>query len=102
VDLNLLRANSLYSSSFDLDSIDRLIKENGRRRGWLIFYTHDISEQPSAFGCRPGEFESVVKLAVKTRARIMPVGQAVLGAAAALDPALLGQGTCRVHTIHGN
>jgi peptidoglycan/xylan/chitin deacetylase (PgdA/CDA1 family) len=81
VDLNLLRANSLYSSSFHLDSIDRLLALNEERRGWLIFYTHDISMNPSAFGCRPFEFEDVVKLAIKRSAKILPVGQVVLSAA---------------------
>src|ERR1700733_8496306 len=63
VDLSLLRANSLYSQAFDLDSVDRLLKENQRRRGWVIFYTHDVSENPSPFGCRPGQLEKVVQLA---------------------------------------
>jgi peptidoglycan/xylan/chitin deacetylase (PgdA/CDA1 family) len=80
VDLNLLRANSLYSLSFDLGYIESLFKANEKCKGWLIFYTHDISENPSAFGCRPGEFESVVKLAVRGQKTIQPVGQVVLSA----------------------
>jgi hypothetical protein len=43
-DLNLLLANSIYSHDFDLVSIEALIQENDRRRGWLIFYTHDLHE----------------------------------------------------------
>jgi peptidoglycan/xylan/chitin deacetylase (PgdA/CDA1 family) len=77
VDLNLLRANSLYSCCFDIDAIDRLFEANEGCKGWLIFYTHDISENPSSFGCKPGEFESVVKLAVQRQVAILPVGQAV-------------------------
>lgn len=84
VDLNFLRANSLYSSSLDLESIDRLLAMNEERQGWLIFYTHDISKDPSAYGCKPFEFESVVKLALKRRARVLPVGQVVLSAAGAI------------------
>lgn len=75
VDLNLLRANFLYSYCFDLDVIERLFEANQRCKGWLIFYTHDISDHPSSFGCKPGEFESVVKLAVKRKVTILPVGQ---------------------------
>lgn len=77
VDLNLLRANSLYSCSFDIIAIERLLEANEKCKGWLIFYTHDISENPSPFGCKPGEFESVVKLAVKRQVPIVPMGQAV-------------------------
>jgi hypothetical protein len=78
VDLNLLRANSLYSCCFDLDVIDRLFEANERRKGWLIFYTHDISENPSSFGCKPGEFESVVKLAVTKQVSILSVGEVLM------------------------
>jgi peptidoglycan/xylan/chitin deacetylase (PgdA/CDA1 family) len=55
VDLNLLRANSLYCGAFDFDTIGRLLKENSQRRGWLISYTHDISERPSPHGCTPAQ-----------------------------------------------
>jgi peptidoglycan/xylan/chitin deacetylase (PgdA/CDA1 family) len=80
-DLNLLRANSIYSSSFDLNSIDQLLALNEERRGWTIFYTHDISMSPSAYGCTPAEFEDVVKLAIKRNAKILPVGQVMPSAA---------------------
>ncbi|HKZ36736.1 MAG TPA: polysaccharide deacetylase family protein [Chryseolinea sp.] len=78
VDLNLLRANSLYSCSFDIIAIECLLEANEKCKGWLIFYTHDISENPSPFGCKPGEFESVVKLVVKRQVPIVPMGQAVI------------------------
>jgi peptidoglycan/xylan/chitin deacetylase (PgdA/CDA1 family) len=74
VDLNLLRANSLYSWSFGLEAVRRLIEQNSEQRGWLIFYTHDLSDRPSDFGCTPAQFESVVKLAAGA-ARVLPVGQ---------------------------
>lgn len=77
VDLNLLRANYVYSGTFDARAVARLVSENAERRGWLIFYTHDVSDRPSKFGCTPGQFESVVKLAAQS-ARILPVGQVVL------------------------
>lgn len=76
-DLNLLRANALYCSSFRFDSVDRLLTTNVKCRGWLIFYTHDISEHPSPYGCTAAEFESVVRLATKKCSNILPVGQAI-------------------------
>ena len=81
-DLNLLRANSLYSWSFDLDAVDRLFQLTEQRRGWLIFYTHDISENPSKFGCRPNEFDAVVRLASRKQLQILPVGESILRAMA--------------------
>jgi peptidoglycan/xylan/chitin deacetylase (PgdA/CDA1 family) len=76
VDLNLLRANPLYNKLTDFGSIDRLIRLNDRRKGWLIFYTHDIRETPSGFGCKPGQFETVVRLVARFRARILTVNGA--------------------------
>jgi peptidoglycan/xylan/chitin deacetylase (PgdA/CDA1 family) len=80
VDLNFLQANSLYSRSWDLKGVHALLERNERCRGWLIFYTHDISDSPSPFGCTPGEFEAVVRLAVERRARVLPIGQVPLNA----------------------
>ncbi len=77
VDLNLLRANALYSSSIRMDSIARLLERNVERRGWLIFYTHDLAEQPSAFGCTPAEFEEVVALVAAKCPRIATIGQVI-------------------------
>lgn len=87
VDLHLLRANSLYGHSTDFGSIDQLFRQNDRQRGWLIFYTHDISENPSPFGCKPRQFENVVRSAVHARARIVTVGNVL---AESLDDSLAG------------
>jgi peptidoglycan/xylan/chitin deacetylase (PgdA/CDA1 family) len=76
-DLNLLLANRLYSNSFRLDSVQKLIAENQKRRGWLIFYTHDVRENPSDFGCTPEQFESVVRGAAQSGARLLTVSEAL-------------------------
>ena len=76
-DLNLLLANSIYSHNFDLASIEALIRENARQRGWLIFYTHDVRETPSDFGCTSSQFESVVRAATQSGAQILTVAQAL-------------------------
>jgi peptidoglycan/xylan/chitin deacetylase (PgdA/CDA1 family) len=77
VDLNLLRANSLYG---DLDGVARaeeLIRENAERKSWLIFYTHDVRPNPSAFGCTPRLFEAAVSCAVRSGCRILTVQEAL-------------------------
>lgn len=76
-DLNLLKANSIYSKTFDLQSIQQLIGENQRQRGWLIFYTHDVRDNPSDFGCTPAEFESAVQTAAQSGAKILTIAQAL-------------------------
>ncbi|MEJ2008122.1 MAG: polysaccharide deacetylase family protein, partial [Acidobacteriota bacterium] len=79
VDLHLLRANSLYHSAFDLGVIKHLFQVNDQRRGWLIFYTHDVRDNPSRWGCKPSQFESVVRLAIQKRAEVLTVGSVLEG-----------------------
>jgi peptidoglycan/xylan/chitin deacetylase (PgdA/CDA1 family) len=93
VDLNLLRANSLYSRSFDSDAVIRLLVRNRQQRGWLIFYTHDISDRPSDFGCTPSQFEGVVKLVARAGATVLTVGKV---AAMPLDAARSSAGAVGV------
>jgi peptidoglycan/xylan/chitin deacetylase (PgdA/CDA1 family) len=76
IDLHLLRANHLFNGATDFGLIERLIRLNDRRSGWLIFYTHDIAETPSPYGCTPGQFEMVVRLAMRLRARILTINSA--------------------------
>lgn len=76
-DLNLLQANHVYSHCFDMPKIESLIAENQKCRGWLIFYTHDVRENASDYGCSPAEFESVVRAASRSGARILTISQAL-------------------------
>ena len=46
-------------------------------RGWLIFYTHDVSERPSPYGCTPEKLRFVVRRAKEIGASILPVGTVV-------------------------
>jgi peptidoglycan/xylan/chitin deacetylase (PgdA/CDA1 family) len=80
VDLNLLRANSLYGGTDQLGGVRRLIDDNEKRKGWLIFYTHDVQKDPSRYGCTPKLFELAVELVLKRGMRILTVDK-VLGTA---------------------
>jgi peptidoglycan/xylan/chitin deacetylase (PgdA/CDA1 family) len=77
VDLNLLRANSLYGDRDKSDRIKELILENERQKGWLIFYSHDVRDTPSRFGCTPALLEFAVSFASRRRARILTVADVV-------------------------
>jgi peptidoglycan/xylan/chitin deacetylase (PgdA/CDA1 family) len=77
VDLNLLRANSLYGDHDRYAQVQELILDNDRRKGWLIFYSHDVQLTPSRFGCTPGLLEFAVSLASRRSARILTVAQVV-------------------------
>jgi hypothetical protein len=76
IDMALLRANKLYGST-PWHQVENLIAENARRRSWLIFYTHDVRENASAYGCTPEFFEAAVKCASASTAEILTVAAGV-------------------------
>lgn len=77
VDLHQLSAYFLEKSRDDFQAIRDVIDRNQKARGWLIFATHDISDNPTPYGCSPDFFEQVVHYAVRSGARILPVGDAL-------------------------
>lgn len=77
VDLNLLRANSLYGDLEKCTQVQELILENERQRGWLIFYTHDVRDTPSPFGCTPALLKFAVSFAARRNARVATVAEVV-------------------------
>jgi peptidoglycan/xylan/chitin deacetylase (PgdA/CDA1 family) len=84
-DLNLLRANPLNGGADQVDHVRRLLDDNERLKGWLIFYTHDVDPTPSSYGCTPRLLESAVNLALERSMRILTV-DAVLAAAGQNQP----------------
>lgn len=77
VDFNLLRATSLYNGGRDLDEVSDLIRRNREIGGWLIFYTHDVDDRPSRYGCTPHYFEDVVRMAAASGSQVLTVGAAL-------------------------
>jgi peptidoglycan/xylan/chitin deacetylase (PgdA/CDA1 family) len=77
IDLNLLRANSLYGDMDQFEKAQNLILENEKSKSWLIFYSHDVRLKPSPYGCTPALFESTVSFAVQRGCRILTVKEAL-------------------------
>ncbi len=75
MDLNNLRAFFIEKSTPAL--IEQVIEQNTQACGWLVFATHDVCDQPSRFGCTPRLFEEVVRQAMKSGSRILPVSEAL-------------------------
>ena len=74
IDLNNLRSVFLEKDRDNPAFIKDLVIRNRSERGWLVLSTHDIREEPSRFGCTPTFFEAVVRWAVDSGARILPLG----------------------------
>src|ERR1700674_1981031 len=76
-DLNQLSAYFLEKSRYNFQAVKDLIDHNRQECGWLIFATHDVSNNPTPFGCTPEFFENVVQYAISSGAQIVPVVEAL-------------------------
>jgi len=74
-DLNNLKAFFIEQSRDQTEKIDLIIEQNAEFGGWLIFATHDVTENPTRYGCTPAVFEHVVTSAVKSGASILNVSE---------------------------
>lgn len=72
----LLKAVGIDGGPAGIARCHAWVKMGCRDPGWLIFYAHDIQENPTDWGCTPAEFESVLDAVEKANARVMPIGEA--------------------------
>jgi peptidoglycan/xylan/chitin deacetylase (PgdA/CDA1 family) len=75
-DLNNLWANQLCDN-LPLNQVYALVDEAIRTKGWLIFYTHDVQEYPSQWGCSPQYFENVLAYCISRKVKVQTIGKAV-------------------------
>ena len=77
IDLTTLLAYKLYSRRMAPEDINDLIEMAVHKRGWLIFYTHDVSPTPSAIGCTPELLDHAVQAAIVSGARVLSIEEAL-------------------------
>jgi peptidoglycan/xylan/chitin deacetylase (PgdA/CDA1 family) len=76
-DLKRLKACFLdRRTGIDMPFIRSLVDTNTAARGWLIFATHDVSSNPSPYGCTPQFLEDVVRYVSQAGAELLPVSEA--------------------------
>jgi len=79
LDLNNLKSYFIdWKNRHNPAEIKALIDRNTEANGWLIVSTHDISGDPSRFGCDPRFFEEIVIHAVQSGATVLPVHEVYL------------------------
>jgi peptidoglycan/xylan/chitin deacetylase (PgdA/CDA1 family) len=61
LDLGILKSVALDDGSIDRATIDRLIRDTVRCRGWLIFSSHQVEDVPSEYGVSPALLEYAVR-----------------------------------------
>jgi peptidoglycan/xylan/chitin deacetylase (PgdA/CDA1 family) len=76
IDLMHLKASRIYDRE-DLDKCIALVNECAKEGGWLIFYTHDVSESPSDFGCTPEQLSRIVQAVNDNKLTVATVYEAL-------------------------
>ncbi len=77
VDLGRLKAVALYSGAISREETVRWIAAAVDRRAWLIFFTHDVREAPTAYGATPDLLDFAVENALEAGCACLSVDQAL-------------------------
>jgi len=76
IEMMNLKSNRIYDR-LGIESGLKLVDECSNEGGWLIFYTHDVCNDPSDYGCTPEQFRKVVQSVNKKGLMVWPVQNAV-------------------------
>lgn len=60
IDLGMLLVIECFDATLTPDKLARVIEEARRLDAWIVFYTHDVTEDPTFMGCSPGVLGRVV------------------------------------------
>ena len=77
VDLQFLRAMPLIDRRIDRDGIERAFDQAQTNNGWLIFYTHDVAEAPSPYGCSPALMKHALEAASRRKIPVLNMAEAL-------------------------
>jgi peptidoglycan/xylan/chitin deacetylase (PgdA/CDA1 family) len=77
IDLAQLKAIGLEHKAWNPPAIERAIAQAVQRGGWIIFFTHDVSETPSPFGATPEMLDHALGAVRKAGIDILPVKHAL-------------------------
>lgn len=76
-DLCNLKTIKLYEGKHSLQHIFEKISEVEQNNGWLIFYTHDVQDNYTEWGCSPAYFEAVVRECSKRGITVATINEAL-------------------------
>lgn len=75
-DLNEIKSTALFTGERVKTAIKQ-IQSLKTKPGWLTFFTHDIRENPSEWGCTEDEFRAVIAAVKSVNAHVLPVSSAI-------------------------
>jgi len=83
IDFGQLKAVEI-TPALSLPRVRALLDSAKAMRGWLIFFTHDVSRSPSEHGCRTSDLRAIIDKVGERGMEVLPVG----AAAAKVNPFL--------------
>ena len=81
-----MNAVPLYRSAGAWDEAMGWLADNIRNVGWLIYYTHDVRDQPTAYGATPELLRRCVAAAVEAGCTVLTVERALARIRGAVRP----------------
>ena len=76
-DLGSLKSWALENSTIDRKKITALIADTIRTNGWLIFISHDVTDQPSKYGVHPELLAFAVQVGRRSGCQLVTVDEAL-------------------------
>jgi len=77
VDLAELRGEPIERRSWSKKKIEAAVAAAVARKGWLIFFTHDVSADPSPYGCTPAMLDHALTRLREAGVETLPVKHAL-------------------------
>jgi peptidoglycan/xylan/chitin deacetylase (PgdA/CDA1 family) len=81
LELAELKAVPLERRSWTAAQVERLVAQARAQRGWIIFFSHDVSEDPSPFGATPAMLDHALRTVRGAGLEILTVRGALAKAA---------------------
>ena len=67
----------LIDRSIDRDGVERAFDHAQTNNGWLIFYTHDVADEPSPYGCSPSLLNEALEAASRRKIPVLNMAEAL-------------------------
>ncbi len=75
-DLAQLRAYALFGEKW-LERMQSTLKQAAKRKAWVIGFTHDVADSPSAWGTRGADLDGLLSAAISLGFTVLPVSAAL-------------------------
>jgi hypothetical protein len=77
IDLAQLKSVGLERRRWSEARVERFVAKAKAANGWLTFYTHDVSDDPTPYGCTPAMLEHALETLQAAEIPVLTIKQAL-------------------------